>query len=296
MQERVLREPLGRGRFALFQFHLDKGQLRILQEGRDGLGIVPGFLLISGSDICPPAGVRDRFPLGLELVSGALQRDGGLRIAAGVAHSADKAQGDQVQHRQLPGGQLRKVGGLQRFRGDDGMVVGHLLPVDDLSGVHGGGGVRGDITLFLHHLHQPRQHPRHVLREVAAVRPGVGDELLLIEALSVVQSLLRREAQLTVGVPLEGGQVVERRGLLRPVLAFHILHRCRPRRTAVLRDLLRLSLFLHTLSIRRKALRHKLDRVERLGLKAADRRLPVTDHRQRGRHDTAHIEGGAVLA
>ena len=38
------------------------------------------------------------------------------------------------------------------------------------------------------------------------------------------------------------------------------------------------------------------NRVERLGLKAADRRLPSADHRQRGRHHPAHIEGGAVLA
>ena len=30
---------------------------------------------------------------------------------------------------------------------------------DDLSGVHGDGGVRGDVPLFLHHFHQPRQIP-----------------------------------------------------------------------------------------------------------------------------------------
>ena len=296
MQERVLREPLGRGRFALFQFHFGEGQLRILRKGGDGRRVVPVLLPIGGGGIRPPAGVRDRLALGLELVSGALQRDSGLRVAAGVAHGADEAQGDQVQHRQLPGGQGGKVGGLQRFRRDDGVVVADLLPVDDLGGVHGGGGVWGDITLFPHHIHQPRQHPRHVLREVAAVRPGVGDELLLIEALGVVQGLLRRESQLAVGVPLEGGQVVERRGLLRPVFALRLYHGGRPRRTALLRDLLCLGLFLHALSVRRKALRHKLDRVERLGLEIADRRLPSADHRQRGRHHPAHIEGGAVLA
>ena len=176
------------------------------------------------------------------------------------------------------------------------MVVGDFLPVDDLGGVHRRGGIRGDAPLFLHHPHQTRQHPRHILCEIAAVRPGVGDELLLIEALGVVEGLLRRESKLAVGVPLEGGQVVECRGLLGPVFALHILHCRRPRRTALLRDLLRLGLFLHALSVRRKALRHKLDGVERLGLKAADRRLPVTDYRQRGRHHPAHIEGGAVLA
>ena len=38
------------GEAAGFQFYFGEGQLRILQEGGDGLGIVPGFLLISGSN------------------------------------------------------------------------------------------------------------------------------------------------------------------------------------------------------------------------------------------------------
>ena len=50
---------------------------------------------------------------------------------------------------------------------------------------------------------------RHVGGQKPAVRPGIGQQLLLVEGLRVVQSLLRRVAERPVCLPLQGGQVVE---------------------------------------------------------------------------------------
>ena len=47
-----------------------------------------------------------------------------------------------------------------------------------------------------------------------SVGPGIGDQLLLIEALGVVQGLLGCEAKDPVRVSLQAGQVVKKRGLL----------------------------------------------------------------------------------
>ena len=54
----------------------------------------------------------------------------------------------------------------------------------------------------------------HAVREKATVRARVGAEALLIEALRIVQRLLGGVTEDAVGLALECGQVVERRGSL----------------------------------------------------------------------------------
>ena len=61
---------------------------------------------------------------------------------------------------------------------------------------------------------RPGKTRRHVLGKVAAVGAGIGDELLLIERLGVIEGLLCRKSQQPVGIPLEGGQVIESRWAL----------------------------------------------------------------------------------
>ena len=58
-----------------------------------------------------------------------------------------------------------------------------------------------------------RKRLRHVIRQIPAVGPGIGDQLFLIQALSVIQCLLGRESEDPVGVALQGSQIIERRWL-----------------------------------------------------------------------------------
>ena len=133
----------------------------------------------------------------------------------------EQAQGGQPQHLPLPNGQGLQVRLARAGRGDDGVVVADLGAVADRTGQHRlrrvhaaeGGGRSG----------QCRDPSLHVVRQIPAVCPGVGAELLFIEGLQVVQRLLGGVAQRSVGLPLEGGQVIEGGGLLRFLPPLHRL-------------------------------------------------------------------------
>ena len=75
------------------------------------------------------------------------------------------------------------------------MVVGHFLVVDDRRRIAGNGDAFAKRHGVGDQIHQHRQALGHVGGQVAAVRPGIGAELLFIEVLQVVQCLLRREPQ-----------------------------------------------------------------------------------------------------
>ena len=67
------------------------------------------------------------------------------------------------------------------------MVVSHFLVVDDLGRIAGNGDPfpkRHDIG---NQIDQHRQAFSHIARQIAAVRPGIGAELLFIEVLQIVQ-------------------------------------------------------------------------------------------------------------
>ena len=67
----------------------------------------------------------------------------------------------------------------------------------------------GDPELPGHSLDQIRQHFPHIVCQITAVCARIGHQLLLIQALGVVQSLLSREAKDAVCVSLQACQVVE---------------------------------------------------------------------------------------
>ena len=54
---------------------------------------------------------------------------------------------------------------------------------------------------------------RHVGGQIPAVRAGISQQLLFIEALGVVKGLLRRVAKQPVCLTLQGGEVIELRRL-----------------------------------------------------------------------------------
>ncbi len=107
------------------------------------------------------------------------------------------------------------------------MVVGHFLVVDDL------GGITGNRRMPLCETASPRQPAApapvdsscHIRGQIAAVSTGIGAELLFIQALQIVQGLLGGEPKQPVGIPLEGGQVIEGRRLFGFFLAPHLFHR-----------------------------------------------------------------------
>ena len=87
---------------------------------------------------------------------------------------------------------------------------------------------------------RPFHLARHVVGEIAAVRSGIGDQLvLLVELLRGSQRLLRRKAKLRVGLPLQRRQVVEQRRALRLLFPHGLRHAARLAAHA-LRDGLRL--------------------------------------------------------
>ena len=75
--------------------------------------------------------------------------------------------------------------------------------------------------------HKLRHGGFQIVGEEAAVRAGIGAELLFIEGLQVVKRLLGGIAEAAVGLPLERGQVVELRRFLRFLCALHRLDRNR---------------------------------------------------------------------
>ena len=55
---------------------------------------------------------------------------------------------------------------------------------------------------------------RHVRGQIPAVRAGIGQQLLFVEALGVVKGLLRRVSEQAVRFTLQGGKIIELRRLL----------------------------------------------------------------------------------
>ena len=63
-------------------------------------------------------------------------------------------------------------------------------------------GISGDPELIGYCLDQVRKHLPHIVCQIAAVCAGIGHQLLLIQALGVVQGLLSGEAEYTVCISL----------------------------------------------------------------------------------------------
>ena len=171
------------------------------------------------------------------------------------------------------------------------MVVADLAAVADLSCVHtprrvcfadnGGHGCK-------------LRHGRfQIVGEKAAVRAGIGAELLFIERLQVVEGLLGGIAEAAVGFSLEGGQVVEPGRVLRFFRALH-----RPDRDRLTGagggEGVRLRFLFELFGHGGKAAAAEAHGVKGFRAKGGDLRLPLDDERQRGRHDAPHVEGAVV--
>ena len=170
------------------------------------------------------------------------------------------------------------------------MVIGDFFTAAYLLGADGrrllraadsgsGGDKSGDAAL-------------HIVGQEAAVGARVGAELLFIERLEIVEGLLGGVAENTVGVALEGGQVIERGGFLGLFLAFYAFDRCRLA-LAGIGDGVGILSVLHSVCRGGKAA-IELNGVERFCRKCGDLRLALYQQRQRGRHDAPNVQCAAI--
>ena len=213
-QNGVLRVRLGRGGevFGNGGIHLVKGlAFGEIRQG-DGFRLVLRLLLQGDAenvvDLTPALG-EDAPPLGGEGLPAAGKGRRHRLVHIGLRNRAQQLPAHQQKDIALTHGQFGQVRLLQLQRGDDGVVVGHLLVI------YQQGHIREELPAPVKGRYLGRQVEdhrsglRHVGGQKPAVRPGIGQQLFLIEGLCVVQRLFRRVAEDAVGLPLEGGQVVE---------------------------------------------------------------------------------------
>ena len=253
------------GSFATLQY-LSLRQLR--QCG------VPLFLC----EIPLPAGIKDGSAFSGELSAAALQRNGGFCIVVSVADRTEKLTCHKAQNLALAQRQHRHVRLARAGGGENGVVVADLAAVADLScvrtlrcdGFADGGGNGCKL----------RHGGFQIICEEAAVRAGIGAELLFIERLQVVEGLLGGIAEAAVGLPLERGQVVEPGRVLRFFRALHRPDRDRLTGAGGGKGV-RLRFLFELFGHGGKIAAAKIYRVKGFRVERPDLRLPLDDERQR---------------
>lgn len=221
----------GRGPAQVGPGGLDGQALPLRQGGEALLLLVPLLvLLLQGKGAVvgrPPAGGEHRLPSGVEGFPLHLQGEGHLLVLEGGQQHRQEAADDQIIDVALRPGEPPQLHRL--LGGEEGVVVGDLGGVDQIFGLEGTAAQqlrRQGLVVLHHHAAQPlRQGRNHVVGDVAGVGAGVGDHLMdLIEVLEDGQGLLGGVGVLLVGVPLELGEVVGRRGRGLPAGALEAGH------------------------------------------------------------------------
>ena len=134
---------------------------------------------------------------------------------------------------------------------------------------------------------------RHVARQIPAVRAGIGQQLLFIERLGVVQGLLGRVAEHPVCLPLQGGQVVQFGRLLRLFLP-HQGYTHGPLPVTGVPDGLGILRGNNAVADRLGLLQRQPHMMVFLLAEQNDLAVPVGQHRQGGRLYPPHIQGAMV--
>ena len=171
-------------------------------------------------------------------------------------------------------------------------MVAHLGVVHHLGGV--GGVFPGEAQHSRRHSTQIRNLFRHVRGQIAAVRPGIGRQLFLIKELNIVKGLLGGVVEQTVGLPLEGGQVIELRGVFGLFLSLHRPHNGAPAVTGYT-QLIRVRLLGKPITDCPEVPAVQFHRVELRPFETGNRFLPLHQNRQRGGQHPAHIQRPAPI-
>ena len=208
-----------------------------------------------------------------------------------TADRAEKLPGDKPQDFTLPGRQCGNIHFTRDGGGNNSVMVADLRAVTDLTGVEllrnvhtadrgGDGGKR-------------RDGPFHIVCQESAVGAGISAEFLFIERLQIVERLLGRVAEQSVGVALERGQVVERGRLLGFFFALHGPDGSRFAFAGV-GHRFGLRLCFQFVAGGGEAAAVEDDRIERLWLKCRNFRFPLHKERQRWGHDAPDVQGTMV--
>ena len=166
-----------------------------------------------------PALLHNGFALCAEHIAFAGECHGGLVIDVLLTSGRQKSHGNQPEDFLLRFRQCGNVLLLKLDGRDNGMVIRDLRIVCDTPEV-------GSIAQAVESRHLPAHNSDdltdgafHVIRDELTVGAGIGKQLLFIEGLHLIEGLLCREAVIPVGFPLQGGQIVELRGIDRLRLA-----------------------------------------------------------------------------
>ena len=229
MQQGVLGKMLRWGRLPLFQFGIEDAALVLCRIGQGGEFLLPV------QDVCQhlafhcfPAFLQNLLALGGKFLPGTFGGQQGFQIPEGLADCHQRPGDDELQNVLLAFRQRFQIGLQHTAGGQDGVVVGDFFPVDGApcpgySLVHI---FWGNVKKAFQFLGQHLQHFLVIVGDIAAISPGISGKFLLIQALHIVQRLLCAVPQQAVGVPLKGGQVVQRRRILGFFLAGDALDRC----------------------------------------------------------------------
>ena len=158
----------------------------------------------------PPI-LHDRFAFCLELVTLTSERDRSFVIDVLLTGSAQKAHGDKPDDFLLRLRQLSEILIFKLDGGDNGMMVSDLGVVGNSPDVR----LVDDAFKERHLSGDNADHltggALHILGDELTVRSGIGKQLLLIEGLHKIERLLGGKAVVTVGFPLQSGQIIELR-------------------------------------------------------------------------------------
>ena len=270
--------------FAFLDF--GAGHLQLPALGKFGEHLAGLFLILVGF----PAQFQDGLALGGKGSAAAHKFCGGFTELAGSAHRTKYLLGNHHKDFSFPSGERSQIRLAGYHCGDDGVVVGNLFAIADLLCMDGH---RLSLTADPSSAIDDCLHAvQHIVSQITAVRSGVGAELLLIQTLHIVQGLLRREAVLPVGLPLQSGQIIEGRRFLALFLECDRLYDGISAGLGHNRCHIRLVRILFTFS--GEGTKVQNSRVKRLGLKGVDLRLPLDQDGQRGGNHTPYIQGTVV--
>ena len=211
----------------------------------------------------------------------------------GRSHGAQQLTEHKGQQFLFPLGQPVKTFLHKFHRWDNGVVVTHLFAVQHPAKLRREVKPRRKGKQRPQAGHKAFCRWQHIIGQILAVGAGIGQQLLFIELLGIVKGLLGGKSKQTVCLPLQGGEVIEARRLLRLFLPCY-------RHTNSLRHFTggfqRLGVVCasHAFTGRLHAARRNLDDVVFLFLEAADLGLPVNQHFEGRRLDTAHGQGLVV--
>ena len=143
----------------------------------------------------------------------------------GTAHSTKQPRNNKNEDFSFSGRKCLQVGICYRFCRQNGVVVADLAAVDYHRKI-----------VSIHHIGK-RQNPRktleqcwqaafHLLGQEVTVRSGVGQQLLFIQSLCIIQSLLGGISQESIRLPLQQGQIKEFWRFFFFLFVYHRLHDC----------------------------------------------------------------------